>query len=170
MSLSLVACGKENAGGGNVEMREQIYTDGVHVYTYAETDKFVVQNGESDYKIGLSSNPSEFERLAAEELVLFFEEATGVSLPIVTDKAITYGKSDKVICLGKNDYYKAAYAYAEELSTEGKTAYEAFCRKQAELSEISECDCFIRGVRIGARLLLDIVADYPSQTPTRMEQ
>ena len=61
-------------------------------------------------------------------------------------------------------------AFRKELSPEGKAAYDTFCRKQAELSEISECDCFIRGVRIGARLLLDIVADYPSQTPTRMEQ
>ena len=60
--------------------------------------------------------------------------------------------------------------FRKELSPEGKAAYDTFCRKQAELSEISECDCFIRGVRIGARLLLDIVADYPSQTPTRMEQ
>ena len=60
--------------------------------------------------------------------------------------------------------------FRKELSPEGKAAYDTFCRKQAELSEISECDCFIRGVRVGARLLLDIVADYPSQTPTRMEQ
>ena len=60
--------------------------------------------------------------------------------------------------------------FRKELSPDGKAAYDTFCRKQAELSEISECDCFIRGVRIGARLLLDIVADYPSQTPTRMEQ
>lgn len=64
----------------------------------------------------------------------------------------------------------AEEGFRKELSPEGKAAYDTFCRKQAELSEISECDCFIRGVRIGARLLLDIVADYPSQTPTRMEQ
>ena len=74
-----------------------------------------------------------------------------------------YAQLQKQLVAAEEDFRK-------ELSPEGKVAYDTFCRKQAELSEISECDCFIRGVRIGARLLLDIVADYPSQTPTRMEQ
>lgn len=74
-----------------------------------------------------------------------------------------YAQLQKQLVAAEEDFRK-------ELSPEGKAAFDTFCRKQAELSEISECDCFIRGVRIGARLLLDIVADYPSQTPTRMEQ
>lgn len=74
-----------------------------------------------------------------------------------------YAQLQKQLVTAEEDFRK-------ELSPEGKAAYDTFCRKQAELSEISECDCFIRGVRVGARLLLDIVADYPSQTPTRMEQ
>ena len=74
-----------------------------------------------------------------------------------------YAQLQKQLVAAEEDFRK-------ELSPEGKNAYDTFCRKQAELSEISECDCFIRGVRVGARLLLDIVADYPSQTPTRMEQ
>ena len=74
-----------------------------------------------------------------------------------------YAQLQKQLVAAEEDFRK-------ELSPEGKAAYDTFCRKQAELSEISECDCFIRGVRIGARLLLDIVADYPSQTPTRIEQ
>ena len=74
-----------------------------------------------------------------------------------------YAQLQKQLVAAEDDFRK-------ELSPEGKAAYDTFCRKQAELSEISECDCFIRGVRVGARLLLDIVADYPSQTPTRMEQ
>lgn len=74
-----------------------------------------------------------------------------------------YAQLQKQLVAAEEDFRK-------ELSPAGKAAYDTFCRKQAELSEISECDCFIRGVRVGARLLLDIVADYPSQTPTRMEQ
>ena len=74
-----------------------------------------------------------------------------------------YAQLQKQLVAAEEDFRK-------ELSPEGKAAYDTFCRKQAELSEISECDCFIRGVRVGARLLLDIVADYPSQTPTRLEQ
>ena len=74
-----------------------------------------------------------------------------------------YAQLQKQLVAAEEDFRK-------ELSPEGKAAYDTFCRKQAELSEISECDCFIRGVRIGARLLLDIVGDYPSQMPTRIEQ
>ena len=74
-----------------------------------------------------------------------------------------YAQLQKQLVAAEEDFRK-------ELSPEGKAAYDTFCRKQAELSEISECDCFIRGVRVGARLLFHIVADYPSQTPTRMEQ
>lgn len=74
-----------------------------------------------------------------------------------------YAQLQKQLVAAEEDFRK-------ELSPEGKAAYDTFCRKQAELSEISECDCFIRGVRIGARLLLDIMADYPSQMPMRIEQ
>lgn len=108
------------SGGSNVAMREQIFTDGVHIYNYTETNKYVVENEKSDYKIVLSANPSTYEKLAADELVLFFEEATGVRLPVVASSAITYDENNKVICLAKNDYYLAALENATELSTEGK--------------------------------------------------
>ena len=107
-------------GGSNVAMREQIFTDGVHVYDYEETDKHVVKNGQSDYKIVLSATPSSREKLASEELVHFFEEATGIILPIVSDSEIVYNEGNKVICLGQNAYYEQAKALNSGLSTEGK--------------------------------------------------
>ena len=60
-------------------------------------------------------------------------------------------------------------ALREELSPDGKNAYEKICRKQTEMAQIAECDSFIRGVRIGARLVLDIMEDYPSQLPSVTE-
>ena len=60
-------------------------------------------------------------------------------------------------------------ALREELSPDGKNAYEKICRNQTELAQIAECDSFIRGVRIGARLVLDIMEDYPSQLPSVTE-
>ncbi|MBE7100862.1 MAG: DUF4838 domain-containing protein [Clostridiales bacterium] len=127
---SAVACGgssgsnddntSSNSGNSTVTLKDPIYTDGVHVYDYTETDKYVVKNGQSDYKIVLSANPSSLEKLAADELVLFFEEATGVTLPIVSDGSITYSQDSKVICLGKNEYYRTAYSLNDNLSTDGK--------------------------------------------------
>ena len=60
--------------------------------------------------------------------------------------------------------------FRKELSSEGKQAYEDFCRKQAGMAEIAECDSFIRGVRFGVRFLLDVIGDYESQMPTVVEQ
>lgn len=60
-------------------------------------------------------------------------------------------------------------ALREELSPDGKNNYEEVCRKQTEMAQIAECDSFIRGVRIGARLVLDIMEDYPSQLPSVTE-
>ena len=60
-------------------------------------------------------------------------------------------------------------ALREELSPDGKNNYEEVCRKQTEMAQIAECDSFIRGVRIGARLALDIMEDYPSQLPSVAE-
>ncbi len=122
-SLTACSCGGKKNGlnsGNDVTMREQIFTDGVHIYDYTETDKYVVENEKSDYKIVLSENPSKYEKLAADELVLFFEEATGIRLPVITVNAITYNENNKVICLAKNDYYLAALENEAMLSTEGK--------------------------------------------------
>ena len=60
-------------------------------------------------------------------------------------------------------------ALREMLSSDGKNIYEEICRKQTEMAQIAECDSFIRGVRIGARLALDIMEDYPSQLPSMSE-
>ena len=74
-----------------------------------------------------------------------------------------YAELQKQMVAAEEDFRK-------ELSPEGKAAYDTFCRKQAELSEISECDSFIRGVRFGVRFLLDVIGDYESQMPTVVEQ
>ena len=60
-------------------------------------------------------------------------------------------------------------ALREVLSSDGKNIYEEICLKQTEMAQIAECDSFIRGVRIGARLALDIMEGYPSQLPSVAE-
>ena len=53
----------------------------------------------------------------------------------------------------------------EKLTPEASNLLEEFCNIQARAAGISEEDTFIRGVRIGARFILDVVGDYRSQTP-----
>lgn len=52
--------------------------------------------------------------------------------------------------------------FRKELSPAGKKAFSDYEGFLADLSEISECDSFIRGFRLGARIILDVIGDYAS--------
>ena len=74
--------------------------------------------------------------------------------------------------LEKSEYQKISRRTTElqkaiykELSAEGKTAFDEYCEKEQQLTDISEQDAFIKGVRIGAKLILDILGEYDSQLP-----
>lgn len=59
-----------------------------------------------------------------------------------------------------NEYMERLTA---ELSLEGAATLEKLLDKNLTLSSIAEEDSFIRGVRIGAQFILDVVGDYKSQ-------
>ena len=52
-----------------------------------------------------------------------------------------------------------------ELTPEGAKLLEELLDKQIVLHSIAEEDTFVRGVRIGAQFILDVVGDYKSQLP-----
>lgn len=56
-------------------------------------------------------------------------------------------------------------AFRSELSPEGKKVYDAFIQKQGEMMELSECDIFIKGFRLGMGLLLAGLTEYDSPLP-----
>ena len=56
-------------------------------------------------------------------------------------------------------------AFYNELSTAGKKVYREHYENQMQLCDISEQDAFVRGVRFGARFMLDVVGEYHSQLP-----
>lgn len=43
--------------------------------------------------------------------------------------------------------------------------FDRFCQSEVQLSVIVEQDAFIRGVRIGAQFILDVIGTYDSQLP-----
>lgn len=118
ISLSVLACSEKETG--SVNMGKPIYTDGVHVFNYEETSDYLVYNSLSDYKIVVAKDADSLTKLAEDELILFFEEATGIILPVVADDQIAYNSSEKVICLGKNEFYNSALQTASNLSTTDK--------------------------------------------------
>ena len=72
-----------------------------------------------------------------------------------------------------NSEYKKVRAEANEnmerlmelLSPEARKLLETILDKNLILTSISEEDVFIRGVRIGAQFILDVISDYKSQLP-----
>lgn len=56
--------------------------------------------------------------------------------------------------------------FTAELSTEGQRAYTEYDKLISRISEISECDAFGKGFRLGARLMLEILTEENTQMPT----
>ncbi len=69
---------------------------------------WLVQNGSSAYKIVRSATASSDTNWAAGMLQDFFNRATGITLPIVTDDAVSYSDEAKLISLGDNAVQAAA--------------------------------------------------------------
>lgn len=57
------------------------------------------------------------------------------------------------------------HEFLKELSSSGKDAFDHYYDKSIDLQSIAERDSFIRGVRIGARFVLDVLGEYRSPMP-----
>lgn len=71
------------------------------------TDKFLVQQGASNYVLVLPNYALKYETFAAEEFAYFVEQATGCKLETVTETTVPEGK--KYISLGKTNQFMAAF-------------------------------------------------------------
>ena len=66
---------------------------------------FIVKDGKTDYKILIPFDASQDLKLAASELQVFFEEATGIRLEITTDQNKTFNGDEKYLSIGKTVLY-----------------------------------------------------------------
>ena len=81
--------------------------------------QYLANDGKSEYKIVIPEDASSLVRVGAAEFKNFFLEATGVNLPVVTDKEVTV--DDKFISIGQTAFLQntdITYAY-EELGSDG---------------------------------------------------
>lgn len=78
---------------------EQKNVDLNHYFEIGNTDSYVLKNGSVNYSILLPDSPTTNEKIAAQEFNLFFKEATGVSLDVVSDSQYASGK--KYISIGE---------------------------------------------------------------------
>ena len=99
MACSFVSACGGNAGQGNgnnglIEVEEMLPA------TVAETGKYIVEDGTSDYTIVIPLEAEQIIQSAASELQGFIEKASGARLPIENDANYTFSQESKVISLG----------------------------------------------------------------------
>ena len=95
MACSFVSACGGNAGQGNgnnglIEVEEMLPA------TVAETGKYIVEDGTSDYTIVIPLEAEQIIQSAASELQGFIEKASGARLPIENDANYTFSQESKV--------------------------------------------------------------------------
>ena len=66
-----------------------------HIFNYTETDKFILENGATEYKIVMPEKITTEIEYARKELVNIFKEATGVTLESTSGGNLTHTQSGK---------------------------------------------------------------------------
>ena len=115
ISLFTISC------GGDKETSSGSASFGLHQKNATETDEYILQNGTTDYTVVIPENAGETVLYAKDELLYFFKEATGITLPCKTDAGLTYQENDKYISVGRTVLVEQAGVDAniEELGTQG---------------------------------------------------
>ena len=98
MSLSAFACdtSEETADRYNTIPKY----NGTHVMTAEKTDKYIVKDGASDYKVVVPLSQNSFEKTATQEFSYLFKKATNISLPVIRDEGLIHDRNNKYISIG----------------------------------------------------------------------
>lgn len=109
--------------------------------------EYLFKDGTSQYKIVVPENAEQEEVHAAEELQLFFNEATGVKPEIITDKGLSYSESVRYLSVGETNLSEDAGVKADYeklgsqgfvLETEGLSVFMLGARTKGTLYSVYE--------------------------------
>ena len=98
---------KADFGSDNFDI-EYKYPNGIHEFYVKTLDSYIVENSVSEYVIVIPKNADKHDLLGLSEFNVFFGEATGLSLPVVTDDAVNFDNNSKFICIGKVNFLSLA--------------------------------------------------------------
>lgn len=79
-----------------------------HIFNYTETNKYILENGATEYKIVMAENVTTELEYARKELVNLFKEATGVTLETVSGANLSHSASGKYFLLGNTKLYETS--------------------------------------------------------------
>lgn len=132
LAASIALCFGFTAGCSRGDENNTGEQDSDHSFEITETGDYILQGGQTDYKIVLPADASSLENTAASELSEFFYDATGVRLETVTDDSVTYSEDARYLSIGENALSEAANVSTEGLElglsgvyidTEGKSVF-----------------------------------------------
>ncbi len=107
VAFSCVSCKDDEESP--VDNGNQTAQTGNHVFESKDTDKYVVQNGKTEYKLVYPSGTTTAEiATALDEFTYFFEKATGVKLGKTTDAGLTHNANNKYISLGDTTLFASS--------------------------------------------------------------
>lgn len=125
---------------------------------YRELPTSIVSNGYTEYKLVIPSDDEGTARIAADEFNTFFEESTGVALPVVSDTGLVHEKDNKYISLGDTSLFRSSGVYADE----EKLSYSGYVIKRVDNSiYIADGNSiYSEGVIYGVYELLNALVGY----------
>lgn len=83
---------------------------------YKETNEYIVKNSATDYSLVVENIEDKRLNFAIEEFKLFFEEATGIIIPVIYSNTVNYSDDAKFISLGKTSLSEDAGVTTENLN------------------------------------------------------
>lgn len=114
----LCSCGcspKENSVSSSVSQEQtegvRKYTfNGTHIFTAPERTDYLVQNGRTEYTLVVPKNADTYTSMALSEFLNFFQQATGITMPYITedDTGLTHSTTAKYISIGDTKMYQSA--------------------------------------------------------------
>ena len=84
------------------------YYQGVHDFTYTQTGKALIRNGQTKYKLVIPENAFGQISTARDEFVHFFKQATEIDIPVILDRNLSFNKDDTYISLGNTKLYETS--------------------------------------------------------------
>lgn len=79
-----------------------------HNFSYEETDRYILRDGVTEYKVVAPKSGVIEMGYAKTELITIFKEATGVTLKSESDEGLVHTKEGKYISLGNTSLYKSS--------------------------------------------------------------
>ncbi len=149
LSIGVIGCDScsdnENENENNIAEAE--YT-GVHQFNVTETNDYIVKDGKTDYVLVFPSKDNKYSenKIAKDEFLNFFREATGITMPSMMDTGnLTWNENSKYISIGENSLTKQAgidvnavdlNSRGVRIETRGKTVFLYGNREEGNINAV----------------------------------